>query len=67
MRQEVAVDVAQFVHAVSDARYGPPEGAEEAARRARRELRRAERALRKRLSAWQRVRGLVSVRSLGLT
>ena len=67
VRQEVAVDVASFVHAVSDARYGPPEGAEEAARRARRELRRVERALRKRLSAWQRVRGLVSVRSLGLT
>jgi len=65
--QQVAVDVAPFVHAVSDARYGPPEAAEEAARRARLELRHIERALRKRLSVWQRVRGLVSVRSLGLT
>ena len=67
VRQEVAVDVASFVDAVSDARYGPPEQAEAAARRARRELRRIERSLRKQLSAWQRVRGVVSVRSLGLT
>ena len=67
VRQEVALDVTPFVDAVSAARYGPPERAEEAARRARRELRRIERALRRRLSAWERVRGLVSVRSLGLT
>jgi transglutaminase-like putative cysteine protease len=67
VRQEVALDIAPFVDAVNAARYGPPERAEEAARRARRELRRIERALRRRLSAWERVRGLVSVRSLGLT
>jgi hypothetical protein len=67
VRREVALDVAPFVDAVTAARYGPPERAEEAARRARRELRRIERALRGRLSAWERARGLVSVRSLGLT
>ena len=67
VRREAAVDVAPFVEAVTAARYGPPERAEEAARRARRELRRLERALRRRFSAWERVRGLVSVRSLGLT
>lgn len=64
---EVAVDVAPFVDAVRTARYGPPDRADEAARRARRELRRIERALRRRLSPWERMRGLVSVRSLGLT
>nr|MBA3384329.1 transglutaminase domain-containing protein [Actinomycetota bacterium] len=37
VRQEVALDVTPFVDAVSAARYGPPERAEEAARRARRE------------------------------
>lgn len=67
VRREVALDVEPFADAVNAARYGPPDRAEEAARRARRELRRIERALRGRLSAWERVRGLVSVRSLGLT
>ena len=67
VRREVALDVGPFADAVSAARYGPPDRAEEAARRARRELRRCERALRRQLSAWDRVRGLVSVRSLGLT
>jgi hypothetical protein len=67
VRQEVAVDVVRFVEAVTAARYGPPERADEAARRARRELRRIEHALRRRLSVWERARGLVSVRSLGLT
>jgi protein-glutamine gamma-glutamyltransferase len=67
LRREVALDVAPFVDAVNAARYGPPESSAEAARRARRELRRIERALRRQLSPWERVRGLVSVRSLGLT
>jgi transglutaminase-like putative cysteine protease len=67
LRTQAAVDPAPFVNAVNIARYGPPDDAAEAARRARRELRRIERALRKRLSAWERARGLVSVRSLGLT
>jgi hypothetical protein len=67
IRREAAIDAAPFVDAVTAARYGPPDRAEEAARRARRELRRIERALRRRFSVWERVRGLVSVRSLGLT
>jgi protein-glutamine gamma-glutamyltransferase len=67
VRQEIALDIGPFVDAVTAARYGPPEQAEEAARRARRELRRIERAIRRRLSRWERARGLVSVRSLGLT
>jgi hypothetical protein len=67
VRQEVALDASPFIDAVTAARYGPPERADEAARRARRELRRIERALRHRLSAWDRARGLVSVRSLGLS
>ena len=67
VRQQVAHDVVPFVDAMTAARYGPPDRADEAARRARRELRRIERALRRRLSVWERARGLVSVRSLGLT
>jgi hypothetical protein len=67
VRQQAAVDVKPFVDALTAARYGPPDRATEAARRARRELRRVERALRRRLSTWDRVRGLVSVRSLGLS
>ena len=67
LRTQAAVDPAPFVAAVNTARYGPPDDAAEAARHARRELRRIERALRSRLSAWDRARGLVSVRSLGLT
>jgi hypothetical protein len=67
VRTQVAHDVLPFVDAMTAARYGPPDRADEAARRARRELRRIERALRRRLSVWERARGLVSVRSLGLT
>jgi protein-glutamine gamma-glutamyltransferase len=67
LRTQAAVDPAPFVAAVNTARYGQPEDAAEAARRARRELRRVEKALRGRLSAWDRARGLVSVRSLGFT
>jgi transglutaminase-like putative cysteine protease len=67
IRHEVALEVGPFVDAVTAARYAPPERADEAARRARRELRRIERALRGQLSIWERFRGLVSVRSLGLT
>ena len=67
LRAEAGVDAARFVTAVEAARYGPPEGAREAARRARRELRRLERALRRQLSTWERARGVLSLRSLGLT
>jgi transglutaminase-like putative cysteine protease len=67
LRTEAGIDSSRFVEAVESARYGPPEQAAEAARRARRELRRLERSLRDQLSRWDRTRGLLSVRSLGLT
>ena len=54
VRQEVALDVAPFVDAVNAARYGPPDRAEEAARRARRELRRIERRFGAGSRAWER-------------
>jgi hypothetical protein len=56
-----------FVEAVGEARYGPPQGAGAAARRARRELRRVERELRHRLTKLERLRGLFSLRSLGFS
>jgi hypothetical protein len=55
------------VNAVDAARFGPPKGAAEASRLARVELRELVRELRQRLSAWERFRGLVSLRSFGLT
>jgi hypothetical protein len=67
LRAEAGLDSSSFVEAVESARFGPPENAAEAARRARRELRRLERSLRHQLSRWDRTRGLLSVRSLGLT
>ena len=59
--------VEPFVDAVDAARFGPPEGARAAARRARRELRRVERELRGNLNRFERVRGLFSLRSLGFS
>jgi transglutaminase-like putative cysteine protease len=67
LRLEVGLDPSRFVHAVESARFGPPAGASAAARRARNELRVIVRTMRQRLSTWERVRGLVSLRSLGLT
>ena len=51
--------------AASAARFGRPEGARTAARDARRELRSLVRSMRKRLTARERVRGLLSLRSAG--
>jgi protein-glutamine gamma-glutamyltransferase len=67
LRSELGIDAAQFVSAASEARYGPERQAPDAARRARRELRRLERVIRQRLPRTARARGLVSLRSLGLT
>ena len=67
VRHEIGLDAESFVDAVEAARYGQPEHAQHAARRARRELRRLEKAIGKRLSTWDRARGIVSLRSLGLT
>ena len=65
VRQELAVDPDAFVAAATAARFGRPEGAGAAARAARRELRGLVRRMRPRLSALERVRGLLSLRSLG--
>jgi len=65
VRHELAVDPDSFVGAATAARFGPPEGATVAARRARRELRALRRAMRVRLRARDRVRGLLSLRSVG--
>jgi hypothetical protein len=62
----LGVDATDFAHAATEARYGPLEQATEASRRARRELRKLKRSLRQSLDGIDRVRGLFSVRSLGL-
>jgi protein-glutamine gamma-glutamyltransferase len=64
---ELGARVEPFVEAVDAARFGPPEGARAAARRARRELRRVEGDLRRNLSRFERARGLLSLRSLGFS
>jgi len=67
LRREAGLDPSRFVDAVDTARFGPPAGAAEASLRARRELRAIVRTMRRRLSTWERVRGVVSLRSLGLS
>ena len=64
---ELSVDPRAFVAAASAARFGPPAAAPSAARRARHELRRLEALIRRRLSARERLRGLLSLRSLGVS
>jgi transglutaminase-like putative cysteine protease len=62
----LGVDARRFARVATAARYGPPDDAHGAARRARRELRLLKGLLRGNLLMRDRVRGLVSVRSLGL-
>jgi protein-glutamine gamma-glutamyltransferase len=61
-----AVDGRPFVHAATIARFGRPEEAGAALSRARRELRRVRRDLRHQVSAVNRFRGAVSLRSLAM-
>ena len=65
VRRELAVDPDPFVAAATAARFGRPEGAGTAARDARRELRSLVRRVRSRLGARNRLRGVLSLRSLG--
>jgi protein-glutamine gamma-glutamyltransferase len=65
VRGELAVDPDRFVAAATAARFGPPAGAGPAARDARRELRALTRVVRARLTFRERLRGLLSLRSLG--
>ena len=64
-RAELAVDSAAFVRAAAAARYGRPAQSGSAARSARRELRRLRARMRRRLATRDRIRGLLSLRSLG--
>jgi transglutaminase-like putative cysteine protease len=65
LAEELDVDARPFVTAATAARYGPLRDASAAAARARDELRALERVIRRRLSASERARGLLSLRSLG--
>jgi hypothetical protein len=65
VREELAVDPDAFVAAATKARFGPPDGAAAAAGRARHELRALLRVVRRRSGIGGRVRGLLSLRSLG--
>jgi len=66
IRDSLRVDADRLAGALGAARFGPADEAEEAARVARQELRLVLRAIRSRLSSQARLRGLVSLRSLGL-
>jgi transglutaminase-like putative cysteine protease len=65
--EQLAVDAGAFVEAAELARFGPPGGARDAARRARTELRELKRVLRRRLFVLDRARGVVSLRSFGFS
>jgi transglutaminase-like putative cysteine protease len=56
----------RLAEALADARYGPASQAAAAATRARNELRIVRRAIRRRLGLGERLRGVLSLRSLGL-
>ncbi len=63
----LSVDARPFADAAVAARFGRPDGAGAAARRARAELRSLKRRLRTRIFLLDRVRGLFSLRSLGFS
>jgi Transglutaminase-like superfamily/TgpA N-terminal domain len=67
LASELSVDARPFADAAVAARFGRPDGAREAARRARFELRNLKRRLRTRIFLLDRVRGLFSLRSLGFS
>lgn len=60
------LDATRFASALAEARYGPPGGAAAGARRARAELATLRRRLSEQLTRTERIRGLASLRSLGL-
>jgi transglutaminase-like putative cysteine protease len=66
LERSLAVPGHRIADALAHARYGPEGQASGAAARARRELRTVRRSLRQRLGVRDRVRGLLSLRSLGL-
>jgi len=66
VEDEFRVEAQAFGLHATAARFAPQTGAREAARAMRRDLRTLRKALRKELSRGERVRGLLSLRSLGL-
>ena len=66
VEEEFAVEAQAFGLHATAARFAPRTGAREAARAMRRDLRTLRRGLRRQLSRGERVRGLLSLRSLGL-
>jgi transglutaminase-like putative cysteine protease len=64
---ELSVDAGPFAEAAVSARFGRPDDAAGAARRARDELRELKRRLRRRIFLLDRARGLLSLRSLGFS
>jgi len=67
LEQRLALNASAFAEAVEAARFGPPGGARVAATAARRELAALKRRLRRRLFVLDRLRGFVSLRSLGFS
>jgi hypothetical protein len=65
LRTRLEVDAGPFASALASARFGPPPDAPAAAARARDELTRLRAQVRRSLGFPRRVRGLVSLRSLG--
>ena len=66
-QEELGVDTAPLGLQATVARFAPPRSAREAARELRRSLRGVRRNVRRELSGWERARGLLSLRSLGLS
>ncbi len=64
--EELAIDATEFAKAAEDARYGRPGGATAAAVLARAELRKVRRAIRAQLTVFERIAGLLSLRSLAV-
>jgi len=64
---ELGVETAGVGMHATVARFAPPAYAREAARELRSSVRRLRRSLRQELSFWERARGLLSLRSLGLS
>jgi hypothetical protein len=66
VESEFRVEAGAFGLHATAARFAPPAGAREAGRAMRRDLRAVRRGLRRALSRSERLRGLLSLRSLGL-
>jgi hypothetical protein len=66
VEDEFGIEARAFGLHATAARFAPPLGAGEAARAMRRDLRALRRSLRRELTRGERVRGLLSLRSLGL-